>query len=341
VPDADFDAMLDFALAPGDGNHAIVATQDGLLWRVSLDGSGSASQFGDISDRIAVGSEEGLLSIAFSPDFETDGHFYMYYTKGSPEPSVVSRFEVSGGVLDEDSETVVIEVPQPYANHNGGRILFGPDGYLYLTTGDGGSGGDPDNNSQDKDSLLGKVLRIDVTGQPTYAAPPDNPFVGVAGRDEIWAYGLRNPWRASFDRLTGDLWLGDVGQGEWEEVDRIEKGGNYGWRCYEGFSPYDTSGCPPAGSLEFPRAVYDHSDGQAVAGGYVYRGSAMPELYGWYVYADFYTGRLWAVDAAPGAAGEPVLLLDSGYLISSFTELPDGEILVLTYTNAIYRLERN
>ncbi|MDO8616463.1 MAG: PQQ-dependent sugar dehydrogenase [Dehalococcoidia bacterium] len=338
VPSAAFEASVDFAIIPGTGGQqGVVVTQDGRLHRVSLSGAFQPALFGDIADRVSYGGEEGLLSIAFSPGYETDRRVYLYYTRGSPQPSVLSRFAVAGGALDPNSETVILQVPQPFANHNGGRILFGHDGYLYLSLGDGGSGGDPEENGQDVDSLLGKLLRLDVSGQ-AYTAPPDNPFVGVDGRDEIYAYGLRNPWRFSVDSLTGDLWLGDVGQNAWEEVDKVVAGGNYGWDCYEGLSPFELAGCP-SGGFQMPRAVYGRGDGQAVTGGYVYRGGALPELYGWYVYADFYSGKVWAVDT--GSATSPaVLLADSDELIASFSELPDGELAIVSYSNGLFRLAR-
>ncbi len=343
MPDADFERMVDFTTIPGANGEAIVVLQKAdQIWRVSLTGAFAPTLYGDLSTYVGGdGDEEGLLSAAFSPDFGTDGRIYVYYTRGgdSDLPTTLARFPVVGNLMDTSQKTVVLEVPDFASNHNGGKIAFGPDGYLYLSTGDGGGGGDPQESGQDKDSLRGKVLRIDVTGQTTYAVPADNPFVGAAGRDEIWAYGLRNPWRMSFDRVTGDLWLGDVGQGDWEEVDRIVKGGNYGWDCYEGFVEYEPDGCPSSG-FESPRAVYDHNDGLAVTGGYVYRGSDLPELYGWYAYGDAYSGKIWAVDGTPGATSAPVLLLDSDAFISSFAELPDGELLIITFDNAIYELQR-
>jgi hypothetical protein len=241
----------------------------------------------------------------------------------------------------EASETVVLEITQlPAAedNHNGGRALFGPDGYLYLSTGDGGGGGDPGETGQNNTDLLGSVLRINVTGEATYTVPADNPFVGVAGADEVWAYGLRNPWRFSFDRVSGELWLADVGQSNWEEVEEIVKGGNYGWDCYEGFVSYEPAGCPPSG-FQFPRAVYGHGSGCSVTGGYVYRGTLLPHLYGWYVYADYCSGRIWAVNPLDSSAA--VQLVDSPQQIASFAERPDGELLVLAFNNTIYRLTCN
>lgn len=344
IPEADFTRMVALAPVPGSENEAIVVTQGGQMWRVALDGGAPPQMLGDLSGRIGGGgNEEGLLALAFSPDFAADGRAYVYYTQGSPQPSRLSRFQVTDSALDPASERVLLEAPQPFANHNGGQLLFGPDGYLYLSLGDGGSGGDPQGHGQNLSTLLGTVIRLDVSGED-YAVPPDNPFVDTPGaRPEIYAYGLRNPWRMSFDRATGDLWLGDVGQNRWEEVNRIEAGGNYGWNVVEGFECFQQAGCDTTG-LIFPRAVYPIGGMPecAVTGGYVYRGPSMPELDGWYVYGDFCSGKIWAVNAAdPPMADDPVLLADTGLPISSFGELPDGELVVLTFANAIFRLQRS
>jgi glucose/arabinose dehydrogenase len=313
---------------------------------MSLTNAFTPTLYGDLTSYAGGGgNEEGLLSVAFSPDFANDQRVYVYYTRGSPNPNILSRFQVVGGVMDTISagaETVILSNADTANNHNGGRIQFGNDGYLYLSTGDGGGAGDPGENGQDPNELLGKVLRINVTGvttPPYHTSPADNPYVGIAGRDEIFAIGLRNPWRMSIDSFTGDVWLGDVGQGAWEEVDRVSKGGNYGWDCYEGNAPYEATGCGPIGGFQFPRAVYPNpSQGQAVSGGFVYRGPSMPELNGYYIYADFYSGRIWAVNTLDTSPA--ILLVDTSYQISSFAELPDGELLVLTFNNAIYRLRR-
>lgn len=344
MPDVSFERMVDLVPIPGRPGEAIVLLQkEASIWRVSLDGAFPPVLYGDLSAYVGgSGNEEGLLSAAFSPEFETDHRLYVYYTRGGASglPTVLARFSASTTNMDTDRQTVVLEVPDFASNHNGGKLLFGPDGYLYLSTGDGGGAGDPQENGQDTFSLLGKILRIDVTGQETYAIPADNPFARGGGAPEVWAYGLRNPWRISFDRLTGDLWAGDVGQDRWEEIDRIIRGGNYGWDCYEGFVKYEPDGCPQDG-LQWPRAVYGHDQGAAVTGGYVYRGPAMPELYGWYVYADAYSGNVWALDAAPGADREPVkIVTEAGAQIVSFAEAPDGELLLLSFDRAIYRLER-
>ncbi len=336
--------MVDFALIPGKPDEAIVVTQhDRILWRISLSGSFAATVYGDLTGFVGCcGNEEGLLSATFSPNFQSDGRIYVYYTRGSPQPSVLSRFQVAGNAMDTTNETVILTIPQFETNHNGGRALFGPDGYLYLSLGDGGGGGDPQENSQNLTSLLGKLLRIRVTGESSYGIPAENPFADGPGgsADEIYAYGFRNPWRFSFDRATGALWLGDVGQGSWEEVDVVLKGGNYGWDCYEGYVTYETDGCP-AGGFQQPRAVYSTHEGGscAVTGGYVYRGSAMPELVGRYIFGDYCSGRIWALDSGNPAA-QPILLLDSPHNVASFGETADGELLVLTFSNAVFRLTR-
>ena len=235
--------------------------------------------------------------------------------------------------MDMASERVILEVPQPFANHNGGQLAFGPDGFLYWGLGDGGSAGDPQDNGQKLSTLLASILRLDVSGD-TYAVPPTNPFVSVAGaRPEKYAYGLRNPWRFSFDSATGDLWAGDVGQDKWEEIDRITAGGNYGWSIMEGFECYRTPNCDQTG-LTLPRAAYGHDLGCSVTGGYVYRGAAMPELQGWYVYGDYCSGRIWALDTAGGQrAGAS---RGAGHPITSFGVLPNGEIVVVSFDKAIY-----
>jgi glucose/arabinose dehydrogenase len=341
LPQVTFSDMVELVPIPGTENEAAVARLNGQIWRVSLDGSFAPVLYGDLDPIVKTGGEEGLLSLAFSPNFQADRHLYVYYTRGSPEPSVVSRLLAGDGEIIEESRVDIIEIPQPYANHNGGRLLFGHDCYLYLSLGDGGSAGDPQNNGQSLGTLLGKVIRIGVLGQATYSIPADNPFVDGPGgnRDEIWAYGLRNPWRMSADRLTGDIWLGDVGQAAWEEVDRITGGGNYGWRCYEGFQPFNLDGCPDESAFQFPRAVYPN-DGvnRAVAGGFVYRGERLTELWGYYLYADSYSGRIWAVNTQDNS--DPVLLMQADAFIFGFAELEDGEVLVLT-SGAVYRLSRN
>jgi glucose/arabinose dehydrogenase len=331
--------MLAFSLVPGSPNEAVVLTQGGVIWHVTLDGSSPPAVFGDVSGLLISnpGNEEGLLGLAFSPNFAADGRVFVDYSAGDPRRSVLARFQVVGGRIDMTSERVILEVPQPFSNHNGGQLAFGPDGYLYWGLGDGGSEGDPQENGQKLSTLLSSILRLDVSGD-AYTVPPDNPFVGTPGAlPEKYAYGLRNPWRFSFDRLTGDLWAGDVGQDKWEEVDRIVSGGNYGWSILEGFECYRTPNCDQTG-LTLPRAVYGHDVGCAIIGGFVYRGAAMPELQGWYVYGDYCSGRIWALNTADSTA--PVLLSETGHPISSFAELASGEIVVVTFDNALYELQR-
>ncbi len=342
ITTANFSRMVDFAIIPGtNGQEAVIITQqEQKAWRVSLTGAFAPTLFGDLTGFVGGGgNEEGLLSLTFSPNFLSDGRGYVYYTQGGDAglPTVLSRFQVVADVMNTGVETRILEIPDFAQNHNGGRILFGRDGYLYLSLGDGGGGGDPNENGQNINSLHGKVLRLKVTGEATYTSPADNPFFGVAGRDEIFAYGLRNPWRYSFDSVTGVLWLGDVGQGQWEEVEPIIKGGNYGWDCYEAFAVYEPAGCPPTG-FQFPREDYGHGDGScAVTGGYVYRGTMMPWLYGWYVYADYCSGKIWALDTT-STTSPAVQIMDTNYQIASFAELPNGELIVFTFANAIYRL---
>jgi glucose/arabinose dehydrogenase len=349
IPDATYNQMTELAMIPGSNDEAVVALQgDQQIWRISLSGAFTPTLYGDLNAYVGGGGgEEGLLSVAFSPDFANDHRIYAYYTRGggSSLPTILARFQVVGNVMDTSVETVVIQIPDFANNHNGGRIAFGNDGYLYLSLGDGGGGGDPNENGQNPNTLLGKVLRLNVTGQATYSIPPTNPYVGVAGADEIFALGFRNPWRMSIDSFTGDAWLGDVGQGTWEEVDRVVNGGNYGWDCFEGNDPFESAGCdpPPPGGFRPPRAVYPNPGGgggapSAVTGGFVSRGPLLPELNGYYIYADFYDGRIWAANTLDSSA--PIMLVDTPYLISSFAELPNGDLLVLTFNNAIYRLRR-
>jgi glucose/arabinose dehydrogenase len=339
-----FERMIEFALIPGNEDHALLITQDGTVRRFSLVDDGLEPQmFLDIRDKIipSPGNEEGLLGIAMDPNYEQNRRFYVYYSAGPPRRTVLEGYVAGGDVADPTSDEVLLEIEDPFSNHNGGGLEFGPDGYLYLAVGDGGSGGDPQGNGQDTDALLGKILRLDVSGASGYAIPPDNPFAIGGGRPEIFAYGFRNPWRITFDRGTGDLWTGDVGQGTREEVDLVERGGNYGWSIMEGdlcFQPRED--CDPTG-LMLPRATYGTRDGGncAVTGGYVYRGSTMPELRGWYVYADYCAGVVWALDTENEAA-EPVRLVSTGHTIPSFGEDADGELYLITFEEQIVRLVR-
>ena len=329
-------------IANANDDRLFVVEQAGRI-RVVVDGALVAEPFLDIADRVASGGERGLLGLAFPVDHATKGRFYVYYTDRQGD-TVVSRF-VTGpdpNRADPGSETILLTQDQPYSNHNGGQLAFGPDGYLYIGLGDGGGGGDPDGNGQDLGTFLGKLLRIDVSGD-TYTVPSDNPFVDQGGaRPEIWAYGLRNPWRFGFDRTTGDLYIADVGQNALEEVNfqpAASAGGeNYGWNVMEGdrcYQPRD--GCDQTGVV-LPVLSYPHGGdwGSSISGGYVYRGSAAPALAGRYVFADYVSGRIWTAAAADGWNVEP--LLESGFNISTFGEDAAGELYVADHRNGtIYR----
>lgn len=300
-----------------------------------------------LSLTVNANSEGGLLGLAFHPQWATNRHAFVSYTApGSPMVSVVDRYTSTdaGLTLDPSTREEIMRVNQPFENHNGGHVAFGPDGHLYFGLGDGGNGGDPLGTAQDTTDLLGSMLRLDVNGALPYAIPPDNPFFGGAfcGPDhatqtndcpEIYAWGFRNPWRWSFDSATGELWVGDVGQGAREEIDRVRRGGNYGWNCREGFNAY--TGAPttcPAGGAGFDEPVHDYGRtlGQSVTGGYVYRGSALPALVGRYVFGDFVSGRIWRlVPSGAGFAAEE--LLDTNLQISSFGQGNDGELYVVDY----------
>lgn len=323
------------------GGQFFLAEQAGVVMLLQADGSDAGTLL-DLRGRVLRGgNEEGLLSVALDPEFPGRPYVYVYYSTASPRRTVLSRFEVVEDRGDAGSELVILEQPQPFANHNGGAIRFGPDGMLYLGLGDGGSEGDPSGNGQNLGVLLAKIIRIDVrnasAAQP-YEAPRDNPFVGRAGaRPEVWAYGLRNPWRMTFDRADGRLWAGDVGASAFEEVNVIERGGNYGWNRMEGSRCYSPrSGCDRTGLIE-PVAEYSHDDGCSITGGVVYRGREVGGLVGQFLYADFCSGTLWAVPAAGGEARE-LLGAESGRRIASFAEDEAGEVYLLVHGGAVLRL---
>ena len=331
-----------------DGSGRIyVSEQEGRLLELTGDATsltGSARTVLDITDLVTgKANEEGFLGFALHPDSGSNRRLYVYYSAANPRRSVISEFSFDqAGTVDPNSERVVMEVLQPQPNHNGGMLAFGPDGYLYVGLGDGGGAGDRSNNGQNTSNVLGTILRIDVDAPGlAYAAPPDNPFVGEDGAaPEIWAYGLRNPWRFSFDIETGDLWAGDVGQNRLEEIDLIRRGGNYGWRLKEGpdcFNP--PSGCEQqaSGELIEPVASYGREFGCSVSGGYVYRSARLPSLYGAYVYADFCSGIVWALRQSDGVATEQVMLADTPHQVPAFGQTLDGEIYMLTYSPGIYR----
>ncbi|HVF41899.1 MAG TPA: PQQ-dependent sugar dehydrogenase [Pyrinomonadaceae bacterium] len=331
----------------GDGSGRLFVVEQGGRVRVVKSGAPLPTPFLDISARISSGGERGLLGLAFAPDYARRGYFYVNYTNPAGN-TVVSRFRRSAAnadLADPASEQVVLTIAQPFANHNGGQLAFGRDGYLYVGMGDGGDGGDPGNRAQNPLELLGKILRIDVeTGRPyTYTAPASNPFVGRAGfRPEIWALGVRNPWRFSFDRLTADLFIADVGQGSLEEIDfqpaASHGGENYGWRIMEGTRCFNPNPCSVTG-LTLPVVEYDHGAGNcSVTGGYVYRAAAFPRMRGLYFYGDFCSGRIWALrNVSP--AWTSTLLLDAAFQISAFGEDEAGNVYVLGYnTGQLFQL---
>ncbi len=326
----------------GDGSKRMFVIEQPGQIKIVQNGQVLSTPFLDIRSKISYGGERGLLGLAFHPSYKANGYFYVNYTRSGDGATVVERYNVSSNpnIASPTSAFTLLVIPQPYANHNGGSLAFGKDGKLYIGMGDGGSGGDPQNLAQNLDSLLGKMLRIDVNSGTPYGIPPDNPFVGKAGADEIWALGLRNPWRFSFDRQTGDLLIGDVGQNVWEEVDYQPAGVgglNYGWRCYEGTHSYNLN--PPcSGVLTPPIAEYNHSEGQSVTGGVIYRGKRFPSLTGTYFYADFSQGKIWAMQKTGNAWSAPALLVDTPYAISSFGEDEDGEVYVADYYGGTIRL---
>lgn len=285
-------------------DRLFVVEQSGLIKVVSSQGVVNPVSFLDIRDRVDdVGFEEGLLGLAFHPQYQSNGYFFVYYT-ALDGTSRLSRFQVSKNqwFADANSETIVLTIDQPYQNHNGGALEFGPDAYLYLGLGDGGSGGDPQNNAQNGTSLLGKIVRLDVSISASggYSLPPDNPYLSDPGiLDEIWSLGLRNPWKFSFDRMTGDLWIADVGQNLLEEINYQSVGSsggeNYGWRCYEADAAYNLSNCGPATNYVFPVHQYSHNPHCSVTGGRVYRGLTEPRIRGHYFFADYCSGAIWSL----------------------------------------------
>jgi glucose/arabinose dehydrogenase len=328
-----------------DGSGRLFIIEKRGTIRVLRDGILLDPPFLDITRRVgSSASEQGLLGLAFHPNYASNGFFFVNYTNRQGD-TVISRFSVSStdpNRAEPDSEVIVLVIDQPAPNHNGGNLLFGPDGYLYVGMGDGGGAGDIFGNGQNRQSLLGKMLRINVDELP-YAIPPDNPFVAVSStRPEIWALGLRNPWRFSFDRLTGDLYIADVGQNTYEEVNfqpAGSRGGeNYGWPIMEGLHCYDRGSCSVEG-LTLPVAEYDHSAGCSVTGGYVYRGRRFPALNGVYLFSDYCTGTLWGTTQAPDGSWETAVLGQTGINPSSFGEDEAGELYILDLAGgALYQI---
>ena len=331
----------------GDGtNRLFILEQAGKIW-VFENGPGTSEKklFLDLTDKVSSGGEMGLLGLAFHPNYKSNGYFYLDYTVNNPRQTIISRFKASTDInrADKGSETVLMRIDQPYSNHNGGQLSFGPDGFLYISLGDGGSGGDPQNHAQNLSSFLGKILRIDVDHTSeglNYSIPADNPFKVNSPdfKGEIYAYGLRNVWRFSFDPVTKILWGADVGQNSWEEIDLIEKGGNYGWRCYEGNHSYNTSDC---GSKNFIKPIWefahDNDGGYSITGGFVYRGRDAGELTGKYIYGDFVSGNIWSLDYSGGIAKNR-LLFKGAHNVSTFGVDENRELYFANYNNGrIYK----
>jgi glucose/arabinose dehydrogenase len=332
-------------VSAGDGSGRLFVLEQPGRIRVIAGGQLLSEPFLDLTGRVSTGPEQGLLGLAFHPDYTENGQFFVDYT-GPDGHTVVARYRVSAAdpnLADPASAREVLRVEQPFTNHNGGQLEFGPDGYLYVSLGDGGSGGDPQNNGQNLGTLLGAILRLDIDGGEPYAVPPDNPFVDREGaRPEIWAYGLRNPWRFSFDRDTGDLWIADVGQNVWEEINlqsgNSQGGENYGWRVMEGAHCFQPSeGCDREG-LTLPVLEYDHDQGCSVTGGHRYRGGELPGLTGVYTFADC-SGVVWGAREGEDGGWSSTELLSSGLRVSAFGEDEAGELYLADHGGgAVYRL---
>jgi glucose/arabinose dehydrogenase len=342
---ADVPLVIDIQHAGDGSGRLFLVSQSGRI--LIHDGSNVlGTPFLDVTSIVSIGSERGLLGVAFHPRYGDNGLFYVNYTNLAGD-TVVARYQVSSdpNVANPASATILLTQTQPFTNHNGGQLRFGPDGFLYIALGDGGSASDPQNNGQRLDTLLGKLLRIDVDSAAPYAIPAANPFVNTSGaRGEIWAYGLRNPWRFTFDRLTGDLFIADVGQNAWEEVDFESAGGgggrNYGWRVMEGRHCHNpSSGCNTT-SLSLPILEYSHEVGCSISGGFRYRGSGMAAFAGTYFFADLCSGSIWG--ARPGISGtwSATQLLDTSMTVTTFGEDQAGELYVVHYNDhgQLYRL---
>ena len=335
---AEVPGVVDIRNAGDGSNRLFLVTQGGSVFVVKA-GSVLDEPFIDIRSRISLGNERGLLSMAFAPDFATSGEFYLYYTASAGE-STIERFAVDPANPDRADVTSGVEIYQtfqPFENHNGGRLVFGPDQMLYLGIGDGGNAGDPQGNGQDGTTVLGSILRMDVMGQSTFAIPADNPFIGNPDvSDLIYAYGLRNPWRMSFDRATGDLYIADVGQNDMEEINfqaaAVGGGQNYGWNAFEGTRCFAASDCSNTAPFTFPIFEYDHSQGCSVTGGEVYRGNDYPALNGTYLYSDFCSGVIWGLKNEGGSWVNRVLL-ESDQRVLTFGEDERGNVYLAGRTN--------
>ncbi len=316
-------------------SRLFVVDQRGQIKIVDADGTIKSQSFLDIRDRVVYGGERGLLGLAFHPQYKTNGYFYVNYI-GEGGNTFISRFTrntTNPDLADAQSELKLLNVVQPYQNHNGGDLKFGPDGFLYIGLGDGGSGGDPGNRSQNRMTLLGKLLRIDVNKGELYAIPPSNPYVNNTNTlPEIWALGLRNPWRFSFDRLSGDLWIADVGQNKFEEINfqaaNSPGGENYGWRCYEANAPYNTSGCVADATLTFPVHTFPLGTECSVTGGFVYRGNAASPYYGHYFFTDYCSDKIWTLYKENGSWVKEDFGQFAGNNFSTFGEDASGQLYI-------------
>lgn len=340
-----FDLPLEMVGA-GDGSKTVyVVEQKGVIKALADNETAVAPVFLEIQNKVVSGGEKGLLGLAFHPDFKNNGYFFVNYTRDNPLTTVIARYKVNGSKADVASEQILLTYEQPFGNHNGGKIAFGADGMLYIAAGDGGSGGDPGNRAQNRRELLGKILRIDVdntsAGKP-YAIPADNPYANnnQGFKEEIFAYGLRNPWRFNFDKQTNMLWVGDVGQNKIEEIDIVEKGGNYGWNIMEAENCFKTDNCDTAGLIQ-PITSYqqDSNTGRSVTGGYVCRDENLPGLNGKYIYGDFVSGNIWALtyNGKQAVKNQQIGTLKGG--LSSFGEDNQQHLYILAYgSGKIYRL---
>lgn len=328
---------------PGDNtNRLFVVEQDGKIKVFENDANTSDYQvFLDLSVDVTTGGEQGLLGLAFHPDYDMNGYFYVYYIESGTGDSVISRFKVSStdpNHANKSSKALILKIGQPYPNHNGSQIHFGPDGYLYIALGDGGGSGDPSGHGQNRHTVLGSILRIDINSTFPYEIPNDNPFFGNmhGWAEEIFAFGFRNPWRFSFDPITGLLWAGDVGQSSREEIDIVAKGKNYGWNTKEG-SHHFNPGTNVTG-LEDPIYEYNHTLGISITGGHVYRGTTITELIGKYIYADFGSGRIWALEYSGGVVVNNRELIDTDLNIPSFGIDANNELYICAFDGNIYKL---
>ena len=346
-PRLSFTRPVDLQYPPDNTNRIFVVEQAGVISVFPNDPTTSSkTSFLDIREKVDDGgNEEGLLGLAFHPDYRSNGYFYVNYTASNPNRTIISRFKVSTNAnqADPSSETILLTFEQPYSNHNGGQVSFGPDGYLYIAVGDGGSGGDPHDNGQNRATLLGTILRIDVNNredEKQYGIPTDNPFANNKSgyRQEIYAYGLRNPWRFSFDAANGRLWTGDVGQNAYEEIDIIENGGNYGWNTMEGNHCFEPkNGCNRSG-LKLPIHEYGRNEGISVTGGFVYRGPTLTGLVGKYIYADYATRRIWSLEHSKLSNPVNTLLLEADFNISSFGVDQNNELYLCGFDGKIHRI---